>query len=524
MTIVLLLFGLFLILFSPPAHAATFVVDRTDDEPTASACTGAPNDCSLRGAIIAANGDGFLDTITLPAGTYVLTQVGTGEGAALNGDLDVNSDLSIVGAGSGTTTIDGNGGVTGEHVFTFYGDKTVDITGVTITGGTGVSSGGAIIGFGPLTLTDVVITGNAAMQSGGAIYTSTSLTMDNCELSFNYSGNQGGAIFAFKSSVTITNSTLTDNHALGSSSGGAIATYSHDGSHVLTITDSLISDNDAGFAAGAILSNTDTVTLTRVTLSGNDALGGSGGAIYKADDPSFPGLITITDSTIDSNTADGAAGGLYLGNYTSGVIEGSTISNNSAASEDANDGGGAIKHTGLSLAITDSTLSGNSATNFGGGLLTYSINAGVTLTNVTITDNTADSDSAGGGDGGGIYAGYGPISLENSIIAGNAGNQCAYITLANLTSLGHNISSDASCNLVGTGDLTNTDPQIEPLTENGGSTETHALPPGSPAIDAANTAACSSTDQRDWPRPIGPECDIGAYEAPIWIWLPLISK
>ncbi len=51
------------------------------------------------------------------------------------------------------------------------------------------------------------------------------------------------------------------------------------------------------------------------------------------------------------------------------------------------------------------------------------------------------------------------------------------------------------------------------LADNGGPTLTHALLPGSPALDAGNDAACSATDQRGVSRPQGAHCDIGAYEA-----------
>jgi hypothetical protein len=69
------------------------------------------------------------------------------------------------------------------------------------------------------------------------------------------------------------------------------------------------------------------------------------------------------------------------------------------------------------------------------------------------------------------------------------------------------------------------------LQGNGGSTPTQALLPGSPAIDAGNplpsggdTVTCAATDQRGVPRPIGRYCAIGAYEAPLWLFLPLIRK
>jgi hypothetical protein len=69
-----------------------------------------------------------------------------------------------------------------------------------------------------------------------------------------------------------------------------------------------------------------------------------------------------------------------------------------------------------------------------------------------------------------------------------------------------------------------TDPGLDVLADNGGATETHALLPGSAAIDAGHPTFCPVDDQRWADRPIGPDCDIGAYEAPLWLFMPLIMR
>lgn len=83
-----------------------------------------------------------------------------------------------------------------------------------------------------------------------------------------------------------------------------------------------------------------------------------------------------------------------------------------------------------------------------------------------------------------------------------------------MTSLGHNLDSGSTCGFASPGDLSNTDPKLGPLQNNGGFTATHALLPGSPAIDAGSPDCPPlAIDQRGVARPQGPACDIGAYEA-----------
>jgi hypothetical protein len=79
-----------------------------------------------------------------------------------------------------------------------------------------------------------------------------------------------------------------------------------------------------------------------------------------------------------------------------------------------------------------------------------------------------------------------------------------------VTSDGYNLDSDGACDLSATGDLT-ADPMLGPLKNNGGNTETHALLPGSPAVDAADSNSCPATDQRGRPRPVdGDDNDLAA--------------
>ena len=133
--------------------------------------------------------------------------------------------------------------------------------------------------------------------------------------------------------------------------------------------------------------------------------------------------------------------------------------------------------------------------------------------------------SLGGNYGGGIYnGGNSNPTLRNTIVANSAlGGDCSGD--GTITSEGYNLDSDGTCGFTGEGDLSNTDPLLGPLQDNGGPTFTHALLAGSPAIDGGNPAGCTdpwgnplTTDQRGEMRPADgdcdgvPICDIGAYE------------
>jgi hypothetical protein len=110
--------------------------------------------------------------------------------------------------------------------------------------------------------------------------------------------------------------------------------------------------------------------------------------------------------------------------------------------------------------------------------------------------------------------------LVNTILAGNSPGNCS----GTITDAGHNLSSDSTCAFTSVGSLNNTDPKLGPLADNGGPTLTMALLPGSPAINAGDTAAAPLTDQRGFPRPSGLAADIGAYEYAAPDFTPLPSQ
>lgn len=227
--------------------------------------------------------------------------------------------------------------------------------------------------------------------------------------------------------------------------------------------------------------------------------GSDGGGIYKA---GFGGSLTLNNSTVSSNTSARWGGGIYgVGSVT---LNNSTVSGNTAQ----NDGGG-ISYVG-SLTLNNSTVSGNTTDDNGGGIDNQG-GGPLTLNNSTISGNT--SDNTGGG-----FRTFGTVTMQNTILAGNTASVSGQDCWGNLSSAGYNLIGDTSgCTFTpDMGDLTSLDPKLGPLQNNGGSTLTHALLDGSPAIDAGNPAGCVGstgpllTDQRGVPR-LG-RCDIGAYE------------
>lgn len=202
-------------------------------------------------------------------------------------------------------------------------------------------------------------------------------------------------------------------------------------------------------------------------------------------------LLRLTVRNGDSGEETG--GGIR--NQGSLTLAESTVTGNQAAA------GGGIVNIGT-MTLTNVTISGNQG-GTGAGILSSTVTTPLILKNSTVLDNQSERGA------GGIV---GRAEITNSIMAANLGGDCE----GEIVSQGGNLDSDGSCRLLG-GDLPSTDPQLGPLQDNDGPTPTHALSPGSPAIDSANGANCPSTDQRGALRPpdgSGMLCDIGAYEAP----------
>ena len=295
------------------------------------------------------------------------------------------------------------------------------------------------------------------------------------------------------------------------------------------------------------LTGSDDVTLQGLTLTGGST-SGTGGAINASG--SGGGSLTIRRSTISGNSSsstgsDNGGGGVFIRDRSLVVID-STISGNSSAA----DGGGISSPFSGDVSVINSTVSGNTADARGGGL--YFDDGNARIINSTITNNT--STGAGGGIGSLADTLVESLTIHNSIIAGNtddgsapdfvapffpatslevraslignnAGTTLAESQTPNATS-GNIIGSLAGAGII--------DPMLDVLGDNGGSTETHALLSGSPAIDTGRDPLAvgpgpdgvSGTsddvaldgDQRGAPfdRIDGTMVDMGAYELQVF--------
>jgi hypothetical protein len=299
-------------------------------------------------------------------------------------------------------------------------------------------------------------------------------------------GNQSPTQPVFSVSAIATISGLTiRNSAYGIDNfGGA-----------LTVRNCVISDN----AFSGISITTEEFGVVTATILSTTVIGNSQGGVSSVPNIFSGGAtVTITDCTISGNFSAPGGGGIF-GTHTFLTVANSTISGNSTPRN-----GGGISVSG-GLVIENSTISGNSAGTSGGGIY-----GGATVENSTISGNSAGTSA------GGIYNNSSLI-VRNAILDAGASGENIFNDGGTVTSLGYNLSSDDGGGyLTGPGDQINTDPLLSPLQNNGGPTLTHALLPGSPAIDAGdpNFSPPPFNDQRgcSFDRVFNDRIDIGSFE------------
>ncbi|HSH05242.1 MAG TPA: Ig-like domain-containing protein [Anaerolineae bacterium] len=327
-------------------------------------------------------------------------------------------------------------------------------------------------------LTNTKVYSNSA-PVGGIFNTQSVLTITNSHI-YSNTGNWTGGIYNNGANATLlmTNSSIYTNSNQTNTDGGAMV----NNAGRVYISDTLIKDNDAGRQGGFLATANNSQTwITNSLIISNTASTYGGAFLNSASD------IYITNTTLKGNHANAGGGVTHGGGRY--FFENSAFINNTAGS-----GAGALSNSGGQIWLTNSTMSGNNpaAINMWAGGIA------VTLTNVTIADNTY-----------GIIGSVGTVTMQNSILANNSLNNCT----RPIASLGHNLSTDTTCVLTATNDITNTPALLAPLADNGGATWTHALLSGSLAIDRISPLGLTvNQDQRGTARPQGLWADSGAYE------------
>ncbi len=396
-------------------------------------------------------------------------------------------------------------------------------------------------------LLNTSVTNNAA-NGGGGLYNAGALTLIGDTIQFNTASTaDGGGLYTAlgnlrPSSVVMTDTFVGDNYADNGKGGGI---YNVAGS--IQMYHSILVGDWANYGGGLFQASSLPVKLLNSSLLNNLSFT-SGGGLYSS---ANTGSVYLYNDTVQDNQSNtGSGGGLYL-EYLSGntYISNTTINGNQATSTAAYQGGGGL-YTNSGLFIYNSTFSGNISQHDGGGIKNN--NGQVYLNNTTFSGNSAHRD------GGAIHTSGGYLDLFNVTIADNTvlnsgGGISNSLTTLNsydsllgnnvatfgpncggdFNSMGYNLIADtAGCTYTGgAGDLTGVNPLLDVLKNNGGPTLTYALLPGSPAFNAGNPSGCIgtygvmlTTDQRGFPRTLGPRCDIGAVEMGALVYLPTILR
>jgi hypothetical protein len=434
-------------------------VDRFDDVASATACTAAPADCSLRGALTRANQDGGKSKLRMTPGDYVLSLEGADEDGNLTGDLDVADRTKIAPSGSGAVTITQ---VASDRIFHLQpGAGTVILQDLTLSGGFSTGNpahGGSILaeGNGGLTLTRTALSGAVAAGQGGCLdyelptADGSQLLLDGATLTGCQCWLEGGGlrIDAPGTTVEIRDSELRDN--LSNASGGGLYVVAGD------------------------------VTVWRTTFDGNAA--GSAG---------FPGW----------------GGGIYLEAGGALSLQDSTVSNNRAGVNGSTEGyGGGILTLDPSLVVRNSTLSGNRAAGTSGQAGTEVHVAypsgSVIFDHATVVRGAAEAGRAA------VY-----VSLSVSAYFGRSLVDGGCDVAGIVATIGSNVvrpePAASGCGLSDPTDLEVPDLRLRPLAGYGGPTRTHEPFADSPALGHVATG-CGFYDQRGAAR--GSTCDAGSFE------------
>ncbi|HLH52764.1 MAG TPA: HYR domain-containing protein [Verrucomicrobiae bacterium] len=444
------------------------------------------------------------DTVVfgLPLGsTIVLT----------NGELGITNPISIVGPGAAYLAIDGNAS---SRIFNIAPGVQVSISGVTLQHGAAMS-GGAIFNAGNLALTDSELTGNTAYSHGGALAAAPGSTwsISGCTFDHNTAAIGGGAFSAgvfVPSSPALINmlarTTTYRSVSLNNSGNNFIVVPA--GARMTLTADYSTSYNDCPTCCPGCITQ-DYLNINGTQLNCVSFVQTSSGDINLCfNAPGTPGVYYITQTgswDYYCNQPGFPPSPFY--NDPAAAIAVVVVGDPAAAIS-----------TGT---VFDSTISGNQASQQGGG-----IELGL-LANLSVQSTTVASNNATTGSGAFVttQAPATGLSIGDTIVVGNTPQQGPDI-VGSFTSLGYNLVGNANGTAgFASTDLLNVDPLLGPLTNNGGETPTHALGQSSPAIDAGNPSFVPPPmlDQRGpgFLRVVGGRVDIGAFE--LGCLLPIIN-
>jgi len=517
------------------------------------AVTSSPAVLTVVAAVVWENTDAALRGALALGGVIPFACDGT---ITLTSQIVITNNTVLDATGHQITIAPMNPGPYGSTNRAFYVSSNVTFTAVNLAISNGCANaldpvdssalrGGAILNDGVLNLRGVSFLNNSALHGGGAVANRAGGTVKATNCAF--AGNSGGGPWPSYASPAYGGAILNE--------GGSISLQIclFHGNSAQGGSDFELG-NGGGAGLGGAIHNEGNLSITGCTFRQNSASGG-GGFTWVPADGLGPGVW---------GTPGGGAFGGAICNLGAMALSGSTVMSNSAAG--AGGGSGSSGGVGFNYQPIPSGAGGNGSSGLGGGLFNggtasavnctfyanigtggngghggpawtrlyqidgqgewyqaegpagpdgaggsagaclCSTNGGLSLTNCTVAFNTASAQADGAPLVGGVSA-TGAL-MVNTLLAANSPLACAS---SGIIDGGHNLNSDASCAFTDPTSLSNTDPRLGPLADNGGPTLTLALLPGSPAIGAADSASAPSTDQRGFPRPSG-SADIGAYQ------------
>lgn len=491
--------------FSFAVNAATFFVTDDGNEPDRNVgdgtCASNFNRCTLRSAVQEANYVGGHSTIYLSSirEFHVGTYSDPFDDVAVDGDLDILSNITIIGNGPELTKLDGFAGE--DRIFEVHPGARLTLIGMSVTGGASFQSVNGDFG--------IALEANPRLNfpgAGGGIFNRGELYLENVRVYDNCVLGLGAGIAAGLNSYTEINNSVIENNKTCRSAGVAGGGIGAVNARGIVIKNSVIQGNNHWLNR----------EWNRIDLPASSLLGG--GIFFLSD-----GELTIENTLIQDHwTMDGA--GIYFG-LGKLRIKNSTIQDNFARRS-----GGGIYF--LRDQVGDSRFIDNNAPH---------------LVNVSVVNNGAGGfdldDETFVGDleiynygplTNGVFGGAGvfvnaesatmlnTMRVVNSIFSNNrlmlsssdltnfVLESCQFTAHGSLRSLGGNVNDDGSCGMTAPTDQI-ADPQLQPIAFNQGFNDTIAISSTSPAVDAGERSFCPETDQRGYVRG-GETCDSGAFE------------